>query len=57
MELKNAMPHEKHKRLMDRLEADRFYGVLETHFESGKIVRVKKHETLLEEDVDRLTKS
>ena len=42
--------------LVTKLQGDRFFGTVETHFENGRIVRIKKHETMLEDDVKRLVK-
>ena len=35
----------------DRLRQDKFYGVVEVHYQAGKVVRVKKHETILAKDL------
>jgi hypothetical protein len=37
-----------------KLMSEKFYGTVETIFEDGRIVRIKKHETLLEGDVKKL---
>jgi len=37
-----------------KLKSEEFFGIVEAHFEKGKIVRVKKHETLLEHDIKDL---
>ena len=37
--------------LLVKLKRDRFFGTVEAIYESGRIVRLKKHETLLEENV------
>ena len=54
MNHKADVSEEKHQRLVAKLKADCFYGILETHFEAGNITRIKRQETLLDKDIDRL---
>jgi len=54
MDNKSNVTEEKHHKLVAKLKAEKFHGVLETHFIAGNIVRVKKQEVLLEKDLDRL---
>jgi hypothetical protein len=51
---KVVIPEEKHQRFMSKMAADQFFGIVETFFEGGRIVLVKKHETFVAPDVDRL---
>jgi len=51
---KSNVSEEKHQKLVAKLKADKFHGVLETHFVEGNIVRVKRQEVLLDKDLDRL---
>jgi hypothetical protein len=37
---KSNVSEEKHQKLVAKLKADKFHGVLETHFVEGNIVRV-----------------
>ena len=37
-----------------KLKSEKFFGVMETHFENGHIIRIKRHETLVEEGVKKL---
>ncbi|MBI4395881.1 MAG: hypothetical protein HY548_02215 [Elusimicrobia bacterium] len=53
-ENRSPIPRDNHERFIARLEADRYYGVVETHFEAGRIVRTKTHTTLLLDDVNRV---
>ncbi len=55
MDRSAGIAEEKHQRLVTSLKQARFFGILETHFEDGRIVRIKRHETLLEKDLDHLT--
>jgi len=41
-------------RLVARLRKGRYYGIAELHFQEGRIVRIKKQETLLPKDLNRL---
>ena len=40
--------------LFMKFKSEKFYGTLETVFEDGRIVRIKRHEILLEDDVKKL---
>lgn len=40
--------------LFMKLKGDKFFGTVETVFEDGRIVRIKRHEILLEDDVKKL---
>ena len=51
MDVKPTVSDEVMGAFMARLTRDRFFGTVEVVFESGRIVRLKKHETLLEENV------
>ena len=51
MDVKPTVSDEVMCAFMARLTRDRFFGTVEVVFESGRIVRLKKHETLLEENV------
>ena len=55
MDRNAGIAEEKHQRLVTSLKQAQFFGILETHFEEGRIVRIKRHETLLEKDLDNLT--
>jgi phospholipid N-methyltransferase len=50
---KNIIEREKHEEIVSSLESDDFYGILETHFEGGQIVRMKKSETILKKDLEK----
>ncbi|OGS08264.1 MAG: hypothetical protein A2270_10560 [Elusimicrobia bacterium RIFOXYA12_FULL_51_18] len=41
----------KFEELTAKLRRERFYGTLEVHYQDGRLVRVKKHETLLVKDM------
>lgn len=51
MDVKPTVSDEAMSAFFARLKSQRFYGTVEVVFESGRIVRLKKHETLLEENV------
>ena len=51
---KVVIPEGNHQRLIAKVAAEQFFGIIETFFEGGRIVLVKKHETLVGADVDRL---
>ena len=51
---KVVIPEGKHQEFISRMAMEQFFGVIETFFEAGKIVLVKRHETLVAPDVDRL---
>ncbi len=51
MDMKPTVSDEAMSAFLARLAGDRFFGTVEVVFESGRIVRLKKHETLLEENV------
>ena len=55
MDRNAGIAEEKHQRLVTKLKQAQFFGILETHFEEGRIVRIKRHETILEKDLDLLT--
>ena len=55
MDRNAEIAEEKHQRLVTSLKRAQFFGILETHFEEGRIVRIKRHETLLDKDLDHLT--
>ena len=40
--------------LFTKLLSENFYGSVEAVFEKGRIVRIKKHEILLEDDVRKI---
>ncbi len=40
--------------LTAKLRRERFYGTLEIHYQDGRLVRVKKHETVLVKDMHGL---
>ena len=40
--------------LFMKLMSEKFFGTVETIFEAGRIVRIKRHEILLEDDVKKL---
>ena len=50
---KNIIEREKHEEIVSKLESNDFYGILETHFEGGRIVRMKKNETILKKDLEK----
>ncbi len=52
-----AISSERTQRLFDRLEQEKFYGVVEVHFENGKIYRVRKLQNIMGEELERLTNS
>jgi len=54
MESKAAVADEAFSAFLAKMKAEEFYGIVETHFEHGRIVRVKRHETLLDEDVKKI---
>jgi hypothetical protein len=54
MEQKAAVADDDFSALLAKLKSEEFYGIVETHFERGRIVRVKRHETLLDEDVKKI---
>ena len=51
MDMKPTVSDEAMSAFLSRLKSERFFGTLEVVFESGRIVRLKKHETLLAENV------
>jgi len=55
METQTAEPLEiKFDELLTQLHRERFYGTLEVHYQDGRLVRVKKHETVLVKDMQSL---
>lgn len=44
----------KFEELMAKLRRERFYGMMEVHYQDGRLVRVKKHETILAKDMHSL---
>lgn len=57
MREKVVIPEGKHQQMISLLAANQFFGVVETFFEGGRIVLIKRHETLVGTDVDRLIQS
>ncbi|MCG3206073.1 MAG: hypothetical protein KCHDKBKB_02799 [Elusimicrobia bacterium] len=51
MESGSAIADQDVRAVLSRLSNDRFFGTVEVVFESGRIVRLKKHEILLQENV------
>ena len=43
-----------HESFMSALEERKFFGIVETHFENGGIVRLRKIETLVPRDVEQI---
>ena len=54
MDAKSDVTDAVYQALFMKLTSEKFYGSVETVFENGRIVRIKKHETLLEDDVRKL---
>ena len=52
-----AIRSEQTQKYFDRLERERFYGVIEVHFENGRIYRVRKLQNIMGEELERLTNS
>lgn len=51
----SVITRQEHNEIVDQLEEKGYFGVLETHFEAGRIVRLKKHETLVKKDLKNLS--
>ena len=51
MEAKASVSDEALNAFLAKLKRDRFFGTVEAVFESGRVVRLKKHEIMLEENV------
>lgn len=45
------------RKLLERLARERFYGVIEVHFENGRMYRVRKLHSIENEELVRLTDS
>lgn len=54
MESKSAVADETFNAFLATLRSEEFFGIVETHFENGRIVRIKKHQTLLPDDIKDL---
>lgn len=48
---------EKIRKYLERLERERFYGVIEIHCENGKFYRLRKLQNIMNEELDRLNNS
>jgi hypothetical protein len=53
MDAKSEVADAVYQALFMKLKSEKFYGTIETVFENGRVVRLKKHETLLENDVKK----
>ena len=42
-----------HDALHKKLHEDDFFGIVETHYEGGKIVRLKLHQTFFENELEK----
>ena len=51
MDMKPTVSDEAMSAFLARLAGERFFGTVEVVFESGRIVRLKKHEILLQENL------
>lgn len=51
MDMKPTLSDEAMSAFLAKLKSEKFFGTVEAIYESGHIVRLKKHETLLEENV------
>lgn len=56
MDARNVISKEEQGALVARMEDAGFYGILETHFEAGRIVRLRRQETILKKDMARVLK-
>lgn len=54
VEQKSVISRDVYVQLVDKLIQNQSYLVLETHFEKGQIPRIKRHDTLVSEDVKRI---
>jgi len=55
METQRSEPLEiKFDALLTELRREHFYGTLEAHYQDGRLVRVKKHETVIVKDMHSL---
>ncbi len=54
MDAKSAVTDAVYQAFCRKLKDEKFFGVVETHFENGHIIRIKRHETLVEEGVKKL---
>lgn len=55
MQTQSAEPLEsKFDSLLTELRREHFYGTLEAHYQDGRLVRVKKHETVIVKDMHNL---
>ncbi len=51
MDAKSTVSDDSLNRFLAKLKSEKYFGTVEAIYESGRIVRLKKHETLLEENV------
>ncbi len=54
MDAGTTIPRDLHEQLFAQLEGRKFFGVIESHIENGKIVRLKSRQTFLKQDVKEL---
>jgi len=54
MDVKSEVSDAVYQAFIRKLTNEKFFGVVETHFENGHIIRIKRHETLVEESVKKL---
>lgn len=54
MDVKSEVSDAVYQAFIMKLTNEKFFGVVETHFENGHIIRIKRHETLVEESVKKL---
>ncbi len=57
MDSKAVVSDENFDAFIAKMKAEEYFGVVEAHFEKGQIVRVKRHETLLDRDIKNLIDS
>ena len=51
MDVRFNVSDEAMNRILAKLRRESFFGTVEVVFESGRVVRLKKHETMMEENV------
>lgn len=54
MDSRASVADETMSAFLAKLKSEEFFGIVEAHYEKGQIIRVKRHETLLEDDIKDL---